>query len=188
KDGRTYMLKLHQSVRFHDGSVMTSQDVKASYDRIIFPPAGVASSRKGSYEVVEAVEAPEPYTVRFHLKWPSASFLSGLASPWNWIYKADILAKDQHWYETHVMGTGPFVFVEHVRGSHWVGKKNPSYWNKSKPYLDGYRAIFIKDTAAQVAAIRSERAMIQFRGFTPTARDDIVRTLGDKVHAQESPS
>src|SRR5262245_56639865 len=110
KDGRTYTLKLHQGVRFHDGSVMTSQDVKASYDRIILPPAGVASSRKGSYEVVEAVEAPEPYTVRFHLKWPSASFLSGLASPWNWIYKADILAKDQHWYETQVMGTGPFVF------------------------------------------------------------------------------
>jgi len=187
KDGRTYTFKLHQGVKFHDGSVMTSKDVKASYDRIVFPPPGVASSRKGAYEVIEAIEAPDPSTVRFHLKWPSVSFLSGLASPWNWIYKADILAKDQHWYETHIMGTGPFLFVEHVRGSHWVGKKNPNYWNKGKPYLDGYRAIFIKDTAAQVAAIRSERAMIQFRGFTPSARDDIVRTLGDKIRVQESP-
>ena len=41
------------------------------------------------------------------------------------------------------MGTGPFKFVEHVKGSHWVGKKNADYWDKGKPYLDGYRAIFI---------------------------------------------
>ena len=58
------------------------------------------------------------------------------------------------WYETNVMGTGPFKFVEHVKGSHWVGKKNPDYWDKGKPYLDGYRAIFISSSSAQVAAIR----------------------------------
>ena len=81
---------------------------------------------------------------RFRLKYPESSFLLNLASPWNWIYKADILAKDMHWYEKNVMGTGPFKFVEHVKGSHWVGKKNPNYWDKGKPYLDGYRAIFIE--------------------------------------------
>ncbi len=187
RDGLTYTFKLRRGVKFHDGSPMTSHDVKASYDKIIFPPAGVASSRKGQYVVVEAVDAPDPSTVVFHLKWPSGSFLSSLASPWNWIYKADILARDIRWYETHVMGTGPFTFVEHVKGSHWVGKKNPDYWDRGKPYLDGYRAIFVKDSAAQVAAVRSERAMIQFRGFTPAARDDIVRTLGSKVTVQESP-
>src|SRR5205814_34863 len=82
------------------------------------------------------------YTVVFRLKWPSASFLNLLASPFSWIFKADILAKDQRWYEKNVMGTGPFTFVEYVKGSHWVGKKNPNYWDKGKPYLDGYRAIF----------------------------------------------
>ena len=51
--------------------------------------------------------------------------LVNLASPWNWIYQAEILAKDIRWYEKNVMGTGPFKFVEHVKGSHWVGKKNP---------------------------------------------------------------
>src|SRR5215813_337878 len=90
KDGLTYTFKLHKGVKFHDGSEMTSKDVKASYDKIIFPPAGVASDRKGQYSVVEAVEAPDPYTVRFRLKWPAASFLVSLASPWNFIYKADI--------------------------------------------------------------------------------------------------
>ncbi len=187
RDGLVYTFKLRRGVKFHDGSEMTSKDVKASYDKIIFPPAGIASSRKGQYVVVEAVEAPDPYTVVFRLKWPSGSFLSSLASPWNWIYKADILARDPRWYETHVMGTGPFLFVEHVKGSHWVGKKNPNYWDRGKPYLDGYRAIFIRSTAAQVAAIRGERAHIQFRGFSPAERDQIVQTLGSRVVVQESP-
>ncbi|PYM98698.1 MAG: hypothetical protein DME08_07315 [Candidatus Rokuibacteriota bacterium] len=185
--GRTYTLKLRRGVRFHDGSEMTSRDVKASYDRIVFPPAGVSSFRKGQYTDVEAVEAPDSSTVVFRLKWPSASFLTALASPFSWIYKADILARDQHWYEKNVMGTGPFVFVEYQRGSHWIAKKNPNYWDKGKPYLDGYRAIFIKDNTAQVAAIRSERAHIQFRGFTPTERDGIVAALGSRVTVQESP-
>src|SRR5215510_11182813 len=106
-------------------------------------------------------------TSRFRLKWPEASFLVNLASPFNWIYRADILARDMRWYETNTMGTGPFKFVEHVKGSHLVGKKNPDYWDKGKPYLDGYRAVFISASAAQVAAIRGERAHAQFRGFTP---------------------
>src|SRR6266704_1102971 len=75
KDGRTYTFKLRRGVKFHDGSEMTSKDVKASYDKIIFPTAGVASDRQGQYLVVEAVQAPDPYTVVFRLKWPSASFL-----------------------------------------------------------------------------------------------------------------
>src|SRR5712691_7376205 len=187
KDGMTYTFKLRRGVKFHDGSEMTSKDVKASYDKIIFPPPGVKSLRKNAYEVVEVVEAPDPYTVRFRLKRPESSLLLNLASPWNWIYKADILAKDMHWYEKNVMGTGPFKFVEHVKGSHWVGKKNPDYWDKGKPYLDGYRAIFINSNSAQVAAIRGERAHIQFRGFAPADRDALVQALGSKITVQENP-
>ncbi len=187
RDGRVYTLKLRAGVKFHDGSVMTSRDVKASYDRIVNPPAGVTSYRKGNYGSVEAVEAPDPSTIRFHLKWPESSFLVTLASPYSWIMKADILAKDQQWYARNVMGTGPFKFVEHVKGSHWVGKKNPDYWDKGKPYLDGYRAIFISNSAAQVAAVRGERAMIQFRGFSPPERDSLVQALGSKLNVQESP-
>jgi peptide/nickel transport system substrate-binding protein len=187
KDGMTYTFKLHKGVKFHDGSIMTSKDVKASYDHIIFPPPGVLSDRKGQYGVVDAVQAPDADTVVFRLKWPAVSFMASLASPWNFIYKADILAKDPHWYETHVMGTGPFLFVEHVKGSHWVGKKNPDYWDKGKPYLNGYRALFIKSSSAQVAAVRGERAHIQFRGFTPADRDTLKAALGDKITVQEAP-
>jgi peptide/nickel transport system substrate-binding protein len=185
-EGLTYTLKLRRGVKFHDGSVMTSGDVKASYDRIVFPPPGVTSYRKGAYRAVEAIEAPDANTIRFRLKYPQASFLISLASPYNWIMKADVLAKDQHWYEKNVMGTGPFKFVEHIKGSHWVGKKNPDYWDKGKPYLDGYRALFISSSSAQVAAIRGERAMIQFRGFSPAERDTLVNALGPKITVQES--
>jgi peptide/nickel transport system substrate-binding protein len=185
-DKRTYTFKIRHGVRFHDGSPMTARDIKASYDHIIFPGPGVVSSRQAQYKVVEAVEAPTADTVIFRLKYPEGSFIASVASPWNWIYKADILAKDPHWYEKNVMGTGPFKFVEYVRGSHWVGKKNPDYWDKGKPYLDGFRAIFIRDAAAQVAAVRGERAMIQFRGFTPSERDQLVGALGSKITVQES--
>ena len=183
----TYTLKLRQGVKFHDGSPVTSRDVKASYDKIIFPPAGIISARKGTYQTVEAVEAPDAATVRFRLKWPDISFLVNLASPYSWIYKADILAKDIRWYETNVMGTGPFKFVEHVKGSHWVSKKNPDYWDKGKPYLDGYRALFMSASSAQVAAIRAERAHIQFRTVSPADRDGLVQAMGSKVTVQESP-
>ena len=186
-DKRTYVIKLRRGVKFHDGSEMTSRDVRATYEKIINPPPGITSVRKGEYLEIETVQTPEPYVVAFKLKWPSPSFIHSLASPWNWIYKADILERDIRWYETHIMGTGPFTFVEHVRGSHWVGRRHSDYWDSGKPYLDGYRALFVRDDAAQAFAIRAGRAHIQFRGFSPAQRDDIVRTLGDKVTVQESP-
>src|SRR3990172_9347693 len=165
---------------------LTYTDVKATYDKIVFPPEGVASARKAYYAMVEKVEASDASTVVFRLKRPSASLLAQLASPWNFIYKADILAKDLRWYEKNVMGSGPFTFVEYVPGSHWDGKKNPDYFRKGRPYLDGYRAIFIRDTAPRVAAIRAGQALIEFRGFNPVVRDDLVRALGDKIRVQES--
>lgn len=187
QDGKTYTFKIRTGVKFHDGSDLTARDVKASYDKIVFPPPGVGSTRKGQYADVEKIDAPDATTVVFRLKEPSGSFIASLLSPYNFIYKADILAKDPHWYEKNIMGSGPFQFVEHVKGSHVVGKKNPNYWDKGKPYLDGFRAIFMRDSAAQVAAVRGERAHIQFRGFSPAERDSIVSTLGNKVTVQESP-
>src|SRR2546426_7786607 len=184
KDGLTYTFKIRRGVKFHDGSALTAKDVKASYDKILKPPAGVKSLRKEAYESIASVDAPDATTFVVKLKYPEPSILLNLASPWNWIYKADLLAKDPHWYEKNVMGTGPFTFVEHVKGSHWVGKKNPNYWDKGKPYLDGYRAIFISSSAAQVAAVRGERAMIQFRSFSPPERDSLVGALGSRITVQ----
>lgn len=187
EDALTYTFKIRKGIKFHDGSPLTARDVKATYDKIIFPPSGVQSAREASYAMVKSVEAPDDHTVIFRLKWPAASLLANLASPWNPIYKAETLAKDPHWYEKNIMGSGPFTFVEHVKGSHWVGKKNEQYFMKGRPYLDGFRAVFIRDTAARVAAVRGGRALIEFRGFSPAARDDLVRALDGKIEVQESP-
>ena len=185
RDSKTYTFKIHKGVKFHDGSILTARDVKATYDKIIFPPSGVISDREALYSVVEKVEAPDAYTIVFRLKWPAASFLSSLASPFNVIYKADILAKDMHWYEKNVMGSGPFKFVEHVAGSHWLGKRNEDYFVKGRPYLDGFRLTIIPDQAARVAAIRAGRVHGDFLYLPPSTRDDLVRAMGDKIKVQE---
>jgi peptide/nickel transport system substrate-binding protein len=185
-DGRTYTFKIRSAVKFHDGSTLTAEDVKASYDKIVFPPEGVPSSRKGQYAMVESIEAPDASTVVFRLQRHSASFIASLLSPFNFIYKADILAKDMRWYEKNILGTGPFTFVEQVEGSHILGKKNANYWDRGKPYLDSFRAIFIRNPSAQVTAVRGERAHIQFHGFTPADRDNLKAVLGDGIKVQES--
>src|SRR2546428_8884040 len=77
-DGLTYTFKLRGGIRFHDGSPLTAADVKATYDKIVFPPAGVRSIRKNAYGAIASVEAPDPTTVVFKLKHPSASLLGNL--------------------------------------------------------------------------------------------------------------
>ena len=193
-DKQTVTIKLRQDVKFHDGTQMTSEDVKATYDKIIFPntAAGVTSPRAGAYAVVSAVNAPDKFTIEFKLKYPSASFLTNLASPWNFIYSAAKLKADPRWYEKNIMGTGPFTYVSNTKGQDWVGKKNPSYFGKDKdgtqlPYLDGYKALIITDATAEVNAIRSKQAMIEFRGFTPQQRDDLSRALPNDLAIQEAP-
>jgi len=187
KDGLSLTVKLRKGIKFHDGSPLTAQDVKATYEKIIFPPEGVASARKASYAMVNRIEAPDELTVVFRLKHIAASFLANLASPWNFIYSAEKLKKDPRWYEKNILGSGPFVFGEYVAGSHWTGKKNPNYFIPGRPYLDNYRAIFIRDTAPRVAAVRSGQVAVEFRGFNPAARDDVVKTLGNKAVVQETP-
>lgn len=185
KDHKVYTFKILRGVKFHDGSPLTARDIKATYEKIVFPPPGVLSVRKAFYGVVEKVEAPDDYTVVFRLNRPSASFLASLASPWNYIYRADILAKDIRWYEKNILGSGPFKFVEHVAGSHFVAKRNEDYFVKGRPYLDGYRVVFIRETGARIAALRSSRVDAEFRYFGPPQRDDVVRALGDKIRVQE---
>jgi peptide/nickel transport system substrate-binding protein len=185
-DGRVYTFTLRPNVKFHDGSRLTSRDVKASLDHIMFPPPGVPSSRKAMYAMVQTVEAPDERTVVIRLKFASTAFIPALVNPYNWIYKADILAKDVDWYTKNVLGTGPFKFREYVPGSHVAGVGNPDYFLPGRPYLDGYRALFIKDQAPQVAAIRGGRALVNFRALPPKTVNDLRRALGDRLVVQES--
>jgi len=185
-DHLLYTFKLRPNVYFHDGSKLTSADIKASYERITHPPPGVVSARQVDYAAISEIDTPDPLTVRFHLRWPEAAMLAGFASPWNCIYSAAKLAQDPHFPETHVLGTGPFVFGEFVKGKYWVGRRWDRYYQVGRPYLDGYRAIFM-NAGEVMKALETGEIMAEFRGVTPAQRDQLVKSLDDKVTIQESP-
>src|SRR5580693_4620173 len=96
------------------------------------------------------------------------------------------LCKDPRWYEKNVMGSGPFTFAEYQLGQSITGVRNPDYYHQGLPYLDGFTGIFADKQAVRVAAIRSDRAATEFRGLPPSARDELVQALGDKITVQES--
>jgi peptide/nickel transport system substrate-binding protein len=186
-DGLTYTFKLRPDVRFHDGSPLTAADVKASYDKIVSPPAGVRSMRKNAYAMVGGVEAPDATTVVFKLKYPSASLLVNLASPWNVIYPKKYLDRDPNYFLKNVMGSGPFRFKAYTRGSTFEAERNPDYFLKDRPYLNGYKFFISPETTVRAAAIRSGRAYIEFRDLPQSEVEAIKRTLGDRVSVQHTP-
>src|SRR6201984_1462517 len=185
-DGKTYTFKIREGVKFHDGTPLTAADVAASWNEIVHPPQGVLSPRESHYVMVDRVEAPDPATVVFHLKFATAAFLPALADPYNFIYQKVILDKDPRWYEKNILGSGPFKFAGYEIGQSIKGGKNPAYYHQGLPYLDGFTGIYADKQAVRVAALRSDRAAIEFRGLPPSVRDELVEALGDKIAVQGS--
>ncbi len=185
-DGLTYTFKIRQDIKFHDGSPLTAADVKATYDKIVFPPQGTRSIRKIHYTAVERIEAPDPGTVVFKLKFPSASLLDNLASPWNVIFPKKYLDKDPNYFMKNVVGSGPFKFKNYTRGATFEGERNPDYFIKDRPYLNGYKFFVSTETSVRAAAIRSGRAYIEFRDLPNSEVEAIKKQLGDKVVVQET--
>jgi peptide/nickel transport system substrate-binding protein len=185
-DGLTYTFTLNDGVRFHDGSPLTSADIKATFERIRTPPEGVVSVRKERFADVAAIETPDPATVVFKLKAPNSSFMALLASPFNCVYSAAKLKQNPKYPETEVMGSGPFRLSEHVRGSHWTAKRNDDYFRKGLPYLDGYKAFFVKNTAV-VPGILGGQFDAEFRGQNPAERDQLLTRARDRLVSYEGP-
>jgi peptide/nickel transport system substrate-binding protein len=185
-DGKTYTFKIRTGVKFHDGTPLTAHDIDATFNKIIFPPEGIPSSRKAFFSMVESVKATDDETVVFKLKFASGSFMPSVAMPFNFVYsKKDLDEHGYRWHQKHINGTGPFVFVEHQPGAFVRGRRYENYHFKGRPYLDGFTAISAPKMALRLQAIRGDRAAAEFRGFPPKARDDLVRALGDKVTVQE---
>jgi peptide/nickel transport system substrate-binding protein len=185
-NGKTYTFKIREGVKFHDGTPLTAADVAASWDEIIHPPKGVLSPRESWYQMVDTVTAPDPTTVVFHLKFATAAFLPALANPYGWIYKKAILEKDPRWYETNIEGSGPFKFDSYETGQSIKGVRNPDYYHQGLPYLDGFTGIYADKQAVRVDALRADRAAIEFRGFPPSVRDELVNALDGKITVQTS--
>ena len=178
-DKMTYTFKIRPGVKFHDGSALTAEDIKASYDRIINPPQGVVSIRKAYYADL-SVEAPDLTTVVFKLQNPMAGVMEALASPFNCIYSAAKLKENQRYPETEIMGSGAFTFVGHVKGSTWEGKRFEAYYNKERPYLDGYKAFFVKSSAV-VPGILGGQFDAEFRGRNPQEQKQLTDKMKDNL-------
>ena len=105
--------------------------------------------------MVAKVEAPDPTTVVFRLKFATGAFLPALADPFNWIYQKAILDIDPRWYEKNIMGSGPFKLGGYEIGQSIKGVRNPDYYHPGQPYLDGFTAIYAPKQAVRIDAIRA---------------------------------
>jgi len=154
-DGLTYTFHLRDGVTFHDGAPLTAEDVKASFDHIIFPPPGILSPRKAVFDTVQAVTVVDPLTVQFRLRAPRSFFLAAIASGWNVIYRKQTL--EAHHFDLKKLklapGTGPFIFDSYQPGQVWKMHKNPHYWNPELPYLDGLEMHHLPYGPATAAAL-----------------------------------
>ena len=185
-DQKAFTFKLRKNIKFHDGSPMTSADVRATYERLIKPPPGVLSARQALFTDISAIETPDDHTIVFKLAAANAGMLDAFASPWNCIYSAAKLKENARYPETNVMGTGAFTFVQHVKGQSWEGKRFEGYFRPGRPYLDGYKAFFIK-SAALATGIAGGQFDIEFRGVTPSERDRMVEQMKDNAVVLEAP-
>ncbi len=141
KDGTTYTFMLRKGVLFHDGAELTSDDIKATFDRIRKPPQGISIPRSVLFKSVAEITTPDKYTVQFKLSEarPPNFIMSALASGWNVIVRKKTL-EDNNFNLRKVEiypGTGPFVSKRRVENEIWIFEKNKNYWNNPLPYLDG---------------------------------------------------
>src|SRR5882672_1814993 len=168
KDGKTYTFHLRKDVQFHDGAELTSEDVKATFDRIAKPPSGVSIPRSTLFAAVSEITAPDKYTVQFKLAEPrpAAFIMSAIASGWNGIVRKKTLEDNGYNLRrvVDIPGTGPFKSKRRVENEVWVMEKNPTYWNKGLPYLDGiefYHALpFSPELGSAILSNRVDYARI----------------------------
>src|SRR3954447_6700594 len=149
-DPKTWVFELQPGVKFHNGDAFTAADVKYTFGRIANPKT--ASGYAPLYEAIKSIEVNSPTRVTFHLKSPFGPFLTNLANNGEIVNKRSIEAKGS---ERKPVGTGPFMFVEWVQGDHVTLKKNPNYFIKGKPHLDGIVFHFAQVDQSRIDGLRS---------------------------------
>ena len=188
-DGLTWNFKLRNDVMFHDGTPLTSADVKATYDHFITfgdyrPPA---RSYVGPF--VASVDAPDDYTVVLHLNAPAAVLLQNLSAGWvNIASKKDIDAGGIEWFVTNSNGTGPFTWAadKWERGVSFELERNDNFWQDGLPYLDGKKYTVIPSSSLLRAAFETQ-AIDVVSGSSIGSIDQVVANLGDKVRVVTGP-
>jgi len=177
QDGyRNLVFFLRKGVKWHDGQPFTSKDVKFTFDMVREAPESTAklrlNPRKDWYTNVEAIEAADPYTVVFRLKRPQPSILMLLASGQSPVYPAHVPVAEQR---NRCVGTGPFKFKEWRRGEFVEYARNPDYFVKGRPYLDGLKYVIISERGTRTAALQAGRLDAAGPGETTKAIADQLK-------------
>src|SRR5262250_182697 len=151
EEGTELTFPLRHNVKWHDGKPFTAADVKCTVDLLM----GNAKEklrinpRKSWFANVAEVTTNGDYEATFHLKRPQPSFLALLATGWSPIYPCHVSPRDMR---SHPIGTGPFKFVEFRPNESIKVARNPDYWKKDRPYLDGIEYTIIKNVSTGVMA------------------------------------
>ena len=164
---RNLVFFLRKDVKWHDGQPFTSKDVKFTFDVVreaADAPAKLRiNPRKEWYANVDAVEAPDPHTVVFRLKRPQPSLVAMLASGYSPVIPAHVPIAE---HRSRCIGTGPFKFKEWKRGQTVDLVRNPDYFVKGRPYLDGVRYTVIVERGTRVAALQTNQIDAAYPGET----------------------
>src|SRR5712692_7044009 len=151
EDGAQLSFRLRQGVKWHDGSPFTAKDVKCTWDLLTGKSSEKLriNARKAWYQNLEEVTTNGDYEVTFHLRRAQPAFLALLASGFSPVYPCHVSPRDMR---SHPIGTGPFKFVEFKPNESIKVTRNPDYWKKSHPYLDGIEYSIIKNVSTGVMA------------------------------------
>jgi peptide/nickel transport system substrate-binding protein len=149
KDGKEYTFILKKGVKFHDGKPFDAEDVKFTFERLMDPKT--ATAHPEYYKDIDSVQIVDSHTVKIKMKNVNSMFLFNLARPDSIIVNKQAVDR----LKSAPIGTGPFKFVEWVRGDHITLAKFDDYHRKGIPYLDKVTFKFIGDPSAQIASLKA---------------------------------
>jgi len=153
-DGLQWTFHLRPGVVFQDGTPFNARAVKFSVERAMSAGENESPYASFVYGVVQSVSAPDNLTVRFTLKYPYAPFLHNLAMPFAApIVSPEAVKKYGPAFESHPVGTGPFMFQNWTPGKEIILTTNPAYWGP-KPALPGVIFRVEPDAARRCALLR----------------------------------
>jgi peptide/nickel transport system substrate-binding protein len=188
-DGKTYVFHLRKGVKWHDGQPFSSADVKATFDRVLATDFKSPKCGASLKPMVASVEAVDPNTVEFRLKFPAAPFIPSIASAWCRVAAKHILAKfpDLNQPEAQI-GTGPFKFKKYERGSLIEWEKNPNYFVPGLPYVDGVKQFILVGGPTQLAAAKAGKIMLwdAWPPMRKTQADELKNARGDEVDVYQA--
>ncbi len=149
-DPKTLTLQLHEGVRFHDGDVLDAEAVKFNLE---YMREHARSTVKPELDQIDRIEARDPQTVVIHLKAPDAALVLALSDRCGMMSSPRALREKGDAYDRSPVGTGGMMFVAWDDGARIVGKRNPDYWRKGLPYLDGIEFQIITDPTTGMRSV-----------------------------------